>query len=236
MDAIVLAIDAISVVALLAVCIVGRKTLRAFQQSKRAVIESASLINVIVDALSLRIQRVESAAAALRADAKAASRRSDGLEGEQNHLRATCGALTHQLEDMLSTDRQLMLTLEEIRSRIDKIPQGKQMLEGLPRPENVRPVISETDVLAALTSTERRTLKILMKEGAKGAPELGNRLEKSREHASRLMKKLYIEGYVSRESNHAPFRYKLNDTVRLALESADKSADSDLKVEQAERL
>jgi septal ring factor EnvC (AmiA/AmiB activator) len=232
MDALAFTIDTTSVAALLAVCVVGRKTLRAFQQSKLAVTESASLINVIVDALSLRIQRLESATATLRADAKATSRRSDGLEGEQNRLRATSETLTHQLEDMLSTDRQLMLALEGVRSRIDKIPQEKQMLEGLPRPENVGTVISETDVLAALTPTERRTLEILMTEGAKGAPELGKRLEKSREHTSRLMKRLYMEGYVSRESNHAPFRYKLNDVIRLALQSAD----SDLKAEQPERL
>lgn len=236
MDAFALTIDTISVVALLAVCIVGRKAVRAFQQSKRAVTESASLINVIVDALSLRIQRLESATAGLRADAITTSRRSDGVEGEQSRLRATCETLTHQLEDMLSTDRKLILALEEIRSRIDKMPQEKQMLEGLPRPENVTPVISEADVLAALTPTERRTLEILMTEGAKGAPELGKRLEKSREHTSRLMKKLYMEGYVSRESNHAPFRYKLNDVVRSALEFANKSADIDLKVGQAERL
>jgi hypothetical protein len=32
-----------------------------------------------------------------------------------------------------------------------------------------------------------------------------------------LMKKLYLEGYVDRESNHAPFRYKVTDTARSAI-------------------
>jgi DNA-binding MarR family transcriptional regulator len=58
-------------------------------------------------------------------------------------------------------------------------------------------------------------------EGAKTAPEIGKHLKKSREHTSRLMKKLYIEGYVDRESNRSPFRYKLNETLRSTFESSN---------------
>ena len=38
-----------------------------------------------------------------------------------------------------------------------------------------------------------------------------------------MMKKLYMEGYVDRETNHAPFRYKLNDSLRPALETSGGS-------------
>jgi DNA-binding MarR family transcriptional regulator len=93
-------------------------------------------------------------------------------------------------------------------------------IEGLPSRENFATTLSEADLLLNLTATERLTLEILRDEGSKGAPELGKRLNKSREHTSRLMKKLYMEGFVKRESNHTPFRYKLNDEVRSALESA----------------
>jgi DNA-binding MarR family transcriptional regulator len=77
--------------------------------------------------------------------------------------------------------------------------------------------------MASLTPTEHETLEILRQEGPQAAPELGKRLRKSREHTSRLMKKLYLEGYVDRETNHAPFRYKVNDSLRLALERKDGS-------------
>ena len=74
-----------------------------------------------------------------------------------------------------------------------------------------------TDLLAALTPTERHTLGILSREGPKAAPELGRRMRKSREHMARLMKKLYLEGYVDSESNHPPFRYKLSEKIELFL-------------------
>ena len=32
-----------------------------------------------------------------------------------------------------------------------------------------------------------------------------------------MMKKLYLEGYVDRESNRAPFRYRISETARSAL-------------------
>jgi DNA-binding MarR family transcriptional regulator len=68
-----------------------------------------------------------------------------------------------------------------------------------------------------LTPTERQTIEILTREGPKAAPDLGRRLKKSREHMARLMKKLYFEGYVDRETNRAPFRYRLNEKVRSNL-------------------
>ena len=74
--------------------------------------------------------------------------------------------------------------------------------------------------MGALTPTEHQVLEILRRDGPKAAPELGRRMRKSREHMARLMKKLYLDGYVDRESNHAPFRYKLNEKVGSILEES----------------
>jgi len=213
----------ISVLCFLVVGVVGLKAVRAFRQSRQAVTESASLLSVIVDALTSRLQRSESTLAMLRSEMATEIRRGDILEGNQKAIRASHEQLVHQLQEMMSNDKKLIVELEHLKSTMGAVPESRQAVEGLPKPENVATVISERDVLAALTPTERRTLEILMVEGAKGAPELGKRLKKSREHASRLMKKLYMEGYVSRESNRAPFRYRLNDVVRSALENVPTS-------------
>jgi hypothetical protein len=220
LDFLAIGIDAISLLSLLVVGIVGLRAVRAFRQSRQTVIESASLISVIVDALTSRIQRSESALASIRSDIAGEIRRGDILEGNQSALRASHEQIVNQLQDILSTDKKLVVELEHLKSTIAEAPQGRQAIDGLPKPGNFATAISEVDVLASLTPTERSTLEILRIEGAKGAPELGKRLKKSREHTSRLMKKLYMEGYVSREANRAPFRYRLNDVVRSALESA----------------
>jgi len=220
LDLFAIVIDAISLLSLLLVSVVGLRAIRAFRQSRQAVTEAASLISVIVDALSSRIARSESVLTALRSDMATSARRDDVLEEKQDQLRDAHKEIVRQLQDVMSSDKRLIAELEQLKSRITEIPAPRQMVEGLPKPENLAAVISEEDILASLTPTEHHTLEILRVEGAKGAPELGKRLKKSREHTSRLMKKLYLEGYVSRESNHAPFRYKLSDVVRSALESS----------------
>ena len=220
MDLFAIATDVASLVTLLIVTLIAWRALRAFRQSKQAVIESASLVNVIVDALSSRIHRSELTLAALRSDIMSESRRGEALQAEQVTLQTSQEQILRQLEDVLSTDKRLVAELEQFKSRLSELQQVR-IAEGLPKRENLGVLISDGDILSTLTPTERLTLEVLRAEGVKGAPELGKRLEKSREHTSRLMKKLYMEGYVTRESNHSPFRYKLNESVRSALESGE---------------
>ena len=220
MDLVALSIDLISILSLCVVAVVGLKAVRSFQQSRQAVVESASLLTVIVDALTSRIQRSESALINLRSDLATVARRGDTIEREQRQFHTSYEQMMRQLQDALSNEKKLITDLEQLRLKISDVTQVKQTIDGLPSRENFAAALSEGDILASLTPTERITLEILRVEGSKGAPELGKRLKKSREHTSRLMKKLYMEGYVKRESNHTPFRYKLNDEVRSALQSA----------------
>ncbi|MGP8071153.1 MAG: MarR family transcriptional regulator [Candidatus Bathyarchaeia archaeon] len=202
--------------------IVGSNAIRAFRQSKQAVTESASLISVIVDALAPRIQRSESVVKQLRSDVEAVMGRSDALAGEQVSLRTSHKETLHHFQEILSNEKELLLDFEHVKSKLNALQQRILDTDALPKRENLA-AVSDGDFLASLNPTERLTLEILRDEGAKTAPEIGKRLQKSREHASRLMKKLYMEGYVDRESNRAPFRYRLNEALRLTFESSSST-------------
>ena len=219
LDSLAVLVDAASALSLILVGIVGWKTIRAFRQSKQAVVESASLIGVIVDALTSRIQHSESVTRKLRSEMATLARHSEGLEGAQANLRASHLQLFSQVQEILAIDKKLVVELEQLKTKFSTTQQRTPAAESLPKRENLGATITDGDILAATTPTERDVLEILRLEGSKAAPELGKRLNKSREHTSRLMKKLYMEGYVDREINHAPFRYKLNDSLRPALES-----------------
>jgi uncharacterized membrane protein len=223
LDAFALSVDLVSVLCLVLVVIVGSKAIRAFRQSKQAVTESASLISVIVDALSSRIQRSESVMKQLRSDVEAIMGRSDTLAGEQVSLRTSHKETLHHFQEILSNEKKLLLEFEQVKSKLNALQQRSLDTDALPKRENLAALVSDGDFLASLTPTERLTLEILRDEGAKTAPEIGKRLQKSREHASRLMKKLYMEGYVDRESNRAPFRYRLNEALRSTFESSSNT-------------
>jgi DNA-binding CsgD family transcriptional regulator len=127
------------------------------------------------------------------------------------------------MQEALTNDRRLIVELEQIKIRLSSFSQNQRRDTPVMVRNNVDLSMSAENVLSSLTPTERQILQILADGRAKGAPDLGVRLNKSREHMARLMKKLYFEGYVNRESNRSPFKYTLNDKLRPNLGLAGES-------------
>ena len=194
----------ISSVLLVIVIITARWTLKGFKQSKQALREAASYVSVIVAALSPRIESLEEISNQARDAIGALTAESTGLRSSDASLESRCRELEKSVDDMITRYKQILQELESIRSK------------PVPPVAELRPVLQEDPILDRLTATERETLQIL-KEGPLHAPELGRRVNKSREHMARLMKRLYLEGYVDRETDQPPFRYKLNDKLRSSL-------------------
>lgn len=184
--------------------ITARWALRGFRQSKQALGEAASYVGVIVGALSPRIESLEELSNQLRDALGVLSAESTGLRSSDSSLESRCRDLEKSVESVLTQHKQILHELEGLRSK------------PVPSVAEPRPMLSEDPVLDRLTGTERETLQILT-EGPLHAPELGRRVNKSREHMARLMKRLYLEGYVDRENDRPPFRYKLNDKLRSSL-------------------
>ncbi|MGD0422270.1 MAG: winged helix-turn-helix domain-containing protein [Candidatus Bathyarchaeia archaeon] len=194
----------ISSVLLAMAIITARWALKGFRQSKQALREAASYVSVIVGALSSRIESLEEVSNQVRDAIGALSAESTGLRSSDAGLESRCRALEKSVEDMITKHNQILHELENLRSK------------PVPSVSEHRPVLHEDPILDRLTETERETLQIL-KDGPLHAPELGRRVNKSREHMARLMKRLYLEGYVDRETDRPPFRYKLNDKLRSSL-------------------
>jgi len=88
----------------------------------------------------------------------------------------------------------------------------------------ILPVAGEI-ALSRLTPTEIHILEVIALEGSKPAPELKEIIGKTREHTARLMKKLFNEGYVERETGNIPYRYKINDKVKTTIEQLIKKKE-----------
>jgi len=205
------------------VVFVGFRAVRAFRQSKQAVAESASLLSVIVTALTSRVQASESLVSDLGVKFDAFDQRTSNLESEQSNVRTNYLQVLRHLQEVLSNDKRLILELEQLKTKLTTIQQPRMVTRNMPsRDQGTSLPVPGESALATLTPTERQTLDILRREGGKSAPELGRRMKKSREHMARLMKKLYLDGYVDKESNRPPFRYKLNDKVGSILGNNEK--------------
>ena len=228
LDLVTVAVDLLSVAVLIIVVFLGSRTLRAFGQSRQAVAESASLLGIIVSSLTSRVQASESLVSDFGVRLDAFDERTSHVESVQSSLRACYLQVLRHLQDALSNDKRLILELEQMKVKLSAIQQPRIVVRSEPSREQASPLpVPSENLLANLTPTERHTLDILRSEGGKSPPELGRRMKKSREHMARLMKKLYLDGYVDRESNHPPFKYKLNDRVGSILENSEKSVTAE---------
>jgi len=191
-------------VVLLTVSLLGaRWALKGFRESKQALREATSYVNVIVGALSPRIESLEQISSQMRDVVRAIASDSAEFRSSDARFESRCQELEQSIANMSTQHKQIIHDLENLRSRQIPLPSQSRALH-------------EDPVLDRLTPTERETLQIL-KDGPLRAPELGKRVNKSREHMSRLMKRLYLEGYVDRETERPPFRYKLNDKLLSSL-------------------
>lgn len=138
---------------------------------------------------------------------------------ELTNERAT---LQTKLQDITAIQEALKNKITVLEEQIQKVSIASNAVqEG--RTEVVLPPvpIKRDKALAALTVTEIAVLEMLLKEGAKTAPEIKERVSLSREHTARLMKKIYEEGYVEREAGKIPFRYTIKKEMEALLQKAE---------------
>ncbi len=78
--------------------------------------------------------------------------------------------------------------------------------------ENMKTIITNSQIKLnkkkSLTSTEEEILNLLSKK-ERTAKELQALINKTREHTSRILKKLFDDGYIIRNKEKKPFTYRL---------------------------
>jgi len=77
--------------------------------------------------------------------------------------------------------------------------------------------IKKEKALEPLTETELNVLETISKQGEKTAPEIQKLIGLTREHTARLMKKLYKDGYLERDTHKMPYIYRLKEEMEKIL-------------------
>ena len=123
-----------------------------------------------------------------------------------------------EIEAFQETLKNKIGNLEEQIQKIPPIPeiQGEANISIMP----VMP-IKRDKAMAALTDTEVAAIEFLSAEGPKTAPEIKEKINLSREHTARLMKKLYEEGYLERETGKLPFKYSIKKEMEKLLRKTE---------------
>ncbi len=126
------------------------------------------------------------------------------------------------LGDISARVRTFEATHETLKKQVVTLAGQLEKMSAMPeiKIEQVIP-IRRDKALATLTETEMAVLEMLSTEGPKTAPEIKERVKLSREHTARVMKKLYEEGYVERETGKIPFRYSITREMEQLLKKPE---------------
>jgi DNA repair exonuclease SbcCD ATPase subunit len=130
--------------------------------------------------------------------------------------------MADQLTEIEKQARDVVASQEQAVTRITNLEERINRLSTIPEAslKTVMPIKREK-AMAHLTETEVFVLEMLASEGAKTAPEIKEKVRLSREHTARLMKKLYEQGYLERETNKIPFTYSVKKEMENLLKKTE---------------
>ena len=206
-----------------------RKAKKEYEKAKEAVEDIVLSFNRELqreaDKIEIMAYRVESSTS----KADAGLKRVESIEKKVAPFESQIKAIAENSADSLArvTDvdekmRDAEASHETLKAKIAGLEEQVQKFFLVPegKSEPVIP-IKRDKAMAALTDTEVVVLEMLSMEGAKTAPEIKDRVHLSREHTARLMKKLYEEGYVERETGKIPFKYNVKKEMAKLLKKTE---------------
>jgi len=126
-------------------------------------------------------------------------------------------------QELSSIKENIRLLDEKLNSLEQEIESRKSMEISEESIESAIPIKRES-VLSSLNETELKVLRFLADEGKKTALQIRDRFNFSREHSARLLKKLYENGYLERETSSKPFLYGIKKEMLNLLKSSSQTS------------
>jgi DNA-binding MarR family transcriptional regulator len=128
---------------------------------------------------------------------------------------------TEQVKEIRTEIYNIKNTQNSIMKKIVKFEKMKQRTSVPEVKIKAAIPIKKEKVLEPLTDTELKVLETIGKEGEKTAPEIKEKIELTREHTARLMKKLYKNGYLERDTHKMPYVYRLKEEMKKILKKRE---------------
>ncbi len=186
---------------------------RRIRQAREEYEGSRDLVRGITSGFTQQLNRVLSVIGSLAQDASYAKKDAaealiasrDAVEmarsGEQN-----TESLAQRLEETDMAIASLKEDMQKIAERPVAAPRQARVDAPIP--------LKQDAVLDTLTYTELEVLTLIEELGEGSVPEIRERIGKTREHTARLLKKLYENGFVDRNTSGMPYRYYVRKEIK----------------------
>jgi len=88
--------------------------------------------------------------------------------------------------------------------------------------------LEQEDVLGQLTPTELEVLALIEEMGEGSVPQIRERIDKTREHTARLLKKLFERGFIDRNTSGMPYRYHIRKEIKELIQQQKEKMEISL--------
>jgi len=198
-----------------------RRTSQEYEKAKNAVED-------IVISFDRQVERHEQKLGALAYKTEALSSRSEMLKEKVTAQKGQLKEVVAKVQDFSAqidgVNKEIRDIVDAQKKMVDKVEEMEKLKLAAPTTEATTEIafpIKRDKALAQLTETELNVLEILAKEGGKTSPEIKDKIKLAREHTARLMKKLYEEGYIERDTQKLPYEYMIKEEMRGLLKKAE---------------
>lgn len=207
-----------------------RRAQKEYEKAKEVIEDIILSFNRQFKSEAEKLEVVAYKVGAISSKGERALEKAEEVEKQLQVLEPRVGSMLENREKVLTKfdeiDKRVRDTVtsqEVLAARVSDIEQQTQRVLVTPelRIDAAIPIKREK-ALAPLTETELSVLKMLALEGPKTAPDIKDRIKLSREHTARLMKNLYEEGYVDRDTRKIPFKYHGKKEMKKILDKTER--------------
>lgn len=187
--------------------------------------EAKNIVSDIVVSFNKQLQRQEEQVDKVSYKVEALSKRSEDMTAKLETVETQVTSIA-KLAEVSETEKKLNIDIEDLKKRIDDLAKAQEEItkQALEIPEakiEAAIPIKREHALAPLTETELRVLEIIADVGEKTAPEIKDLIKLTREHSARLVKKLYEEGYLERNTSKTPYAYRVKEEMLKFLKKTE---------------
>jgi len=187
--------------------------------------EARGIVEGIVTTFKRRYDQLSTGMQQLRTQVSSTQLKTQEMVDAAAHLSRRVEDTLAFLEKAKTGDKGLMQSVTALQEDVKQLREMQKNIQSklssisnpTPAPSS-RSEISKADsamsIDSKLTDTENIVLQFLITEGPKTARQVEAKIGRTREHTARLMKKLWEEGYIERETHKIPFTYRVAGALR----------------------
>ena len=151
---------------------------------------------------------------------------SEALRVSHESLEAVKGSddERQRLAEKISDAERSLSAMREEMQRLSRRPAAAPSRVDVDAPIPLK----QDAVLDRLTPTELEVLTLIEEMGEGSVPQIRDRIQKTREHTARLLKKLFEMGFIDRNTSGMPYRYHIRKEIRELIQQQKERTEISL--------